>query len=110
MSDDKHVLLKKPAHPITVKNVLSHTSGLPFRSALEVPTLDRLPLADRVLVSTLKSRELRSVALTGDRQPIQQARVLSGMGRLRDVRSAPDGSIWVLTDSSNGKVLRISRQ
>ncbi len=46
--DDKHVLLKKPAHPITVKNVLSHTSGLPFRSAIEVPTLDRLPLADRV--------------------------------------------------------------
>lgn len=46
--DDDHVLLKKPAHPITVKNVLSHTSGLPFRSALEVPTLDRLPLADRV--------------------------------------------------------------
>ena len=46
--DAEHVLLKKPRHPITVKNVLSHTSGLPFRSALEVPTLDRLPLADRV--------------------------------------------------------------
>ncbi|MBC8354985.1 MAG: serine hydrolase [Planctomycetes bacterium] len=46
--DDAHVLLKKPAHPITVKNVLSHTSGLPFRSELEQPTLDRLPLADRV--------------------------------------------------------------
>ena len=46
--DDQHVLLKKTAHPITVRNVLSHTSGLPFSSALEVPTLDRLPLADRV--------------------------------------------------------------
>ncbi len=46
--DDEHILLKKPGHPITVKNVLSHTSGLPFRSATEVPTLDRLPLADRV--------------------------------------------------------------
>lgn len=46
--DEQHVLLKKPRHPITVKNVLSHTSGLPFRSALEQPTLDRLPLADRV--------------------------------------------------------------
>ena len=46
--DDSHVLLKKPAHPITVKNVMTHTSGLPFRSAIEVPTLDRLPLADRV--------------------------------------------------------------
>lgn len=46
--DDQHVLLKKPVHPITVKNILSHTSGLPFRSAIEVPTLDRLPLGDRV--------------------------------------------------------------
>jgi CubicO group peptidase (beta-lactamase class C family) len=46
--DEDHVLLKKPVHPITVRNVLSHTSGLPFRSAIEVPTLDRLPLADRV--------------------------------------------------------------
>lgn len=46
--DADHILLRKPAKPITVANVLSHTSGLPFRSAIEVPTLDRLPLADRV--------------------------------------------------------------
>jgi CubicO group peptidase (beta-lactamase class C family) len=46
--DAEHVLLKKPAHPITIKNILSHTSGLPARSPIEVPTLDRLPLADRV--------------------------------------------------------------
>lgn len=43
--DNDHLLLKKPSHPITVRNVLSHTSGLPFKSALEEPTLDRLPLA-----------------------------------------------------------------
>jgi len=43
-----HLLLKKPLHPITVKNVLSHTSGLPFKTALEQPTLDLLPLAARV--------------------------------------------------------------
>jgi len=46
--DVYHVLLKRPAHPITVKNVLSHTSGLPFSSPLEQPTLDLLPLAARV--------------------------------------------------------------
>ncbi|HTU90785.1 MAG TPA: serine hydrolase domain-containing protein [Gemmataceae bacterium] len=43
-SDNRHMLLKRPKHPITVRNVLSHTSGLPFRSAMEVPTLDLLPL------------------------------------------------------------------
>jgi CubicO group peptidase (beta-lactamase class C family) len=46
--DDNHALLKKPSHPITVKNILSHTSGLPFSSGIEKPTLDRFPLADRV--------------------------------------------------------------
>jgi len=46
--DADHELLKRPAHPITIKNVLSHTSGLPFSSPLEKPTLDVLPLAARV--------------------------------------------------------------
>jgi CubicO group peptidase (beta-lactamase class C family) len=46
--DAEHVLLKKPGHPITVRNVLSHTSGMPFKSALEEPTLDLFPLEARV--------------------------------------------------------------
>ena len=46
---DDRMVLKKPQHPITVKNVLSHTSGLPFKSAIEQPTLDLFPLATRVL-------------------------------------------------------------
>lgn len=47
--DGEHALLKKPKHPITVRNVLSHTSGLPFKSAVENPTLDMLPLRTAVL-------------------------------------------------------------
>ncbi|MCR4414529.1 MAG: beta-lactamase family protein [Thermoguttaceae bacterium] len=43
-----HVLLRKPSRSITIANLLSHTSGLPFKSALEEPTLDRLPLSVRV--------------------------------------------------------------
>ena len=38
------LLLRRPRRPITVRDVLSHTSGLPFSSALERPTLDLLPL------------------------------------------------------------------
>lgn len=33
--DGAHTLLKKPSHPITVKEILSHTSGLPFLSRVE---------------------------------------------------------------------------
>jgi Beta-lactamase len=42
--DKDHILLKKPKHPITVRNILSHTSGMPFKSEVEHPTLDLLPL------------------------------------------------------------------
>jgi len=40
--------LKAPRHPILVREVLSHTSGLDFKSAVETPTLDVLPLSERV--------------------------------------------------------------
>ncbi|HXX93754.1 MAG TPA: serine hydrolase domain-containing protein [Planctomycetota bacterium] len=46
--DENHVLLRKPAHPITIRNVLSHTSGMRFSSAMEKPTLDMLTLRDAV--------------------------------------------------------------
>ena len=46
--DEEHVLLRKPKHPITVRNVLSHTSGLPFSSPIEKPTLDLFSLECRV--------------------------------------------------------------
>ena len=46
--DANHMVLHKPIHPITIREVLSHMSGLPFQSAMEVPTLDGLPLATAV--------------------------------------------------------------
>jgi CubicO group peptidase (beta-lactamase class C family) len=42
-------VLEKPKQPITVRQILSHTSGMPFRSAKEEPTLDLLPLREAVL-------------------------------------------------------------
>ncbi len=44
--DDDHVLLKKPAHPMTVKNLLTHTSGL-TRSPLE-SHIDSMGLRENV--------------------------------------------------------------
>ena len=48
--DREHMVLKRPAHAITVRNILSHTSGMPHKSAMEQPTLDLLPL--RVAVAS----------------------------------------------------------
>lgn len=46
--DAEHVLLKKPKRPPTVRDCLNHTSGMPFKSALEEPTLDQWRLRDVV--------------------------------------------------------------
>jgi CubicO group peptidase (beta-lactamase class C family) len=47
---EDRLLLKRPHHAITVREILSHTAGMPFSSPLEHPTLDTLPL--RVAVSS----------------------------------------------------------
>ncbi len=39
---------RPPKHPITIREILSNTSGLPFRSSLENSLLDRLPLGEVV--------------------------------------------------------------
>lgn len=47
--DNDSTLLKHPKQPMLVRHLLDHTSGMPFRSDLEVPTLDRVSLRDAVL-------------------------------------------------------------
>ncbi|MBL9130295.1 MAG: beta-lactamase family protein [Verrucomicrobiaceae bacterium] len=56
VKEGENMVLKAPKHPITVRNVLSHTSGLPFKSDAENPTLDMLPL--RVAVFSYASQTL----------------------------------------------------
>ncbi len=46
--DKDSILLKRPSRPITVRDCMNHTSGMPFKSTLEQPTLDLLPLRDAV--------------------------------------------------------------
>ena len=43
--DSAHQVLKRPIRAITIRDTLRHTSGMPFASAMETPTLDGLPLS-----------------------------------------------------------------
>lgn len=52
--DKDEMVLKKPAHPITVKEVMSHTSGQPFMSRVE-RKIDQFPLRVSVLCDALTS-------------------------------------------------------
>jgi CubicO group peptidase (beta-lactamase class C family) len=46
--DAEHMLLRKSAHPVTIRETLDHMSGMPYKSAVEDPTLDSLPLVAAV--------------------------------------------------------------
>ena len=37
----------------------------------------------------------------------KESRLLEGIGRVRDVRQGPDGLLYLLTDDSNGKLIRL---
>lgn len=63
-----------------------------------------------LLVGSLKFELL--VRLDRDRagKIVGEERILEGeFGRIRDVNVAPDGSVWLLTDESNGSIIRLTR-
>lgn len=63
-----------------------------------------------LLVGALVDREVRRVRLSPDGKVLGQESLLKELGaRIRDVRVAPDGSLWVTTDDPAGKVIRVSR-
>lgn len=64
--------------------------------------------AGDIFVTALAGRHLRRVELA-DGIPKEQQIMLAERGeRLRDVRTGPDGALYVLVDAEDGKVLRIS--
>jgi glucose/arabinose dehydrogenase len=60
-----------------------------------------------LFVGALAGRALHRLVLEGE-QVVGEERLLGDLGeRIRDVRDGPDGALWVLTDSSEGRVLRL---
>jgi aldose sugar dehydrogenase len=61
-----------------------------------------------LFVTALAGKHLRRVRLDRQLQVVEQEVLLADLGeRLRDVREAPDGAIWLTTDSEKGRVLRL---
>lgn len=59
-------------------------------------------------VGALKDRQLIRLTLEGDRIVAEERLLTDLNARLRDVRVGPDGFVYVLTDSNNGALLRVS--
>lgn len=71
-------------------------------------TGDRFPRwKGNLFVGALSGELLVRLELSGDRI-VKQERLLQGkFGRIRDVRTGPDGFIYLLTDEDNGQLIRL---
>jgi glucose/arabinose dehydrogenase len=71
-------------------------------------TGDRFPeWKGNLFVGALAGRALHRLALDGERI-VGEEKLLADLGeRIRDVRNGPDGVLWLLTDSPEGRVLRV---
>ncbi len=61
-----------------------------------------------LFVGALKDQMLVRLVMKGNKI-VREERLLQGRyGRIRDVRSGPDGALWLLTDDGEGRVLRLT--
>jgi len=78
-------------------------SGMAFYTGTQFPAW-----RGSVFVGSLKFRMLSRLEFDGERF-VREERLLEGIGeRIRDVRQGPDGLIYLLTDSANGRLLRLA--
>jgi glucose/arabinose dehydrogenase len=62
-----------------------------------------------LIVGALASREVRRIDLDANGKVLGQSRIFPKVSaRIRDVRVAPDGAVWLATDEAQGKVLRVN--
>jgi glucose/arabinose dehydrogenase len=59
-----------------------------------------------ILIGGLSSQGIVRLTLDGDKVTGEERIPLSA--RIRNVRQGPDGSVYALTDESNGKILKLS--
>ncbi|MGI9424051.1 MAG: PQQ-dependent sugar dehydrogenase, partial [Hyphomicrobiaceae bacterium] len=60
-----------------------------------------------LFVGALRARHLARLVLDGNKVVAEEVLLDNVGSRIRDVRQGPDGAIYVLTDSRNGRLLRV---
>jgi aldose sugar dehydrogenase len=83
----------------------------PAVSGMAFYTADAIPFwKGSLFVGALAMHELIRLELDGD-AIVHEERLISGRGeRIRDVRQGPDGALYLLTDSDDGKLLRLQAE
>ena len=79
------------------------TSGLAFYTGDLFPEWK-----GNLFVGGLNGTHIERLVLNGDKVVAAEKLLVDLHQRIRDVRSGPDGALWVLTDSTDGKILRLT--
>lgn len=77
-------------------------SGLAVYHAKAIP-----PLSGAILAGGLMSKDVRVLRLGADGRALPERRIEIG-ARVRDIAVGPDGLVYVLTDETDGKIIRLS--
>jgi glucose/arabinose dehydrogenase len=78
-------------------------SGMAFTSDSIIPTW-----RNSLFVGALAGEALVRLELDGEKI-VKEERLLQPLReRIRDVRQGPDGALWLATDNSNGRILRVA--
>ena len=79
-------------------------------SGMAFLTSDRYPgWKGSLFIGALRAQALLRLELDG-RKVVKEERLLSNLEeRIRDVRQGPDGWLYVLTDNSDGRIIRLER-
>ncbi|HSJ30473.1 MAG TPA: PQQ-dependent sugar dehydrogenase [Longimicrobiales bacterium] len=77
-------------------------------SGIAIYAGDRFPSwRGDVFVGGLAGQHLARVRLDADRRKVEEEKLLEGIGRVRDVRSGPDGYLYLLIDAPDAPLVRI---
>ncbi|WP_342755125.1 PQQ-dependent sugar dehydrogenase [Pantoea sp. MBD-2R] len=88
--------------PVFYWKVSPAISGMAFYNSQRFPQWK-----DSLFIGSLKEKNLIHLTVNGDRI-VEKERLLGDRGeRIRDVRTGPDGYLYVLTDESDGKLLKV---
>ena len=97
-----HEGMEQPAHQWTPSIAVS---GMAFITSDHYPSWK-----GQMVVGALKAQRLERITLNGYKVE-KVEHLLPKLGqRVRDVRQGPDGWLYVLTDASNGQLLRLTTQ
>lgn len=102
-AEGERVAGTEPPHHVWAKS--PGLSGMAFYDAARFPAWQ-----GSLFIGALVSQSLIRLQLDGDRV-IHEERLLGRLSeRIRDVRVGPDGYLYLLTDSSKGRLLRVGLQ